>query len=398
MKATKAIVSTLALGACLSAALADPYGAPPDAKHAWAVHDDNRPPVKKITALPGKVPSDAKVLFDGSPESIAANWCDSKGAPTKWVVDENGDLISVRGAGYIFTKDKFSDVQLHVEWASPKKVEGFGQGRGNSGVFLMGNYEVQVLDSYETDSEAPGGDKNPNYSDGQAGAIYGQNPPLVNPCRAPGEFNSYDIIFHAPIIDTQGKVERPATVTVLFNGVVVQDHWLYDGPTGWRNRSTYARTRADTGLERADKMPIAFQDHGNPVHYRNVWVRELARPEDNVTHGDYYAKPAAVAAERAKTAAKLDAAFEAKWGKAPIAQKYIEALRVISYEANPARLARVAEYEKAYLAALQPLTKKNEMDSLGVRFFDVNMYLENLINAGTIAAPNAVLEKIKTLK
>lgn len=398
MKITKEVVSALALGATLCAALADPYGAPPDAKHAWAVHDDNRPPVKKITALPGKVPSDAKVLFDGSAESVAANWCDAKGNPTKWVVDENGDLISVRGAGYIFTKDKFADVQLHVEWASPKQVQGFGQGRGNSGVFLMGNYEIQVLDSYETDAEAPGGDKNPNYSDGQAGAVYGQNPPLVNPCRAPGEFNTYDIIFHAPIINAQGTVERPATVTVLFNGVVVQDHWLYDGPTGWRNRATYARTRADTGLERADKMPIAFQDHGNPVHYRNVWVRELSRPEDNVTHGDYYAKPEAVAAQRAQTAAKLDAAFDAKWGKAPIAQQYLEALRVISYEANSARLERVAQYEKAYLAALKPLTKKSEMDALGVRYFDVDMYLNNLIQAGTISAPNPVLEKINTLK
>ena len=399
MQMRKEILSFVAVGACLSAALADPFGAPPDAKHAWAVHDDNRPPVKKISALPGKAPSDAKVLFDGSAESLAANWCDSKGNPTKWVVDENGDLISVRGAGYIFTKDAFADVQLHVEWASPKKVEGFGQGRGNSGVFLMGNYEVQVLDSYETDADAPGGNKNPNYADGQAGAIYGQNPPLVNPCRAPGEFNSYDIIFHAPIFGEKGEVVRPATVTVLFNGVVVQDHWLYDGPTGYGARATYARTRADTGLERKDKMPIAFQDHGNPVHYRNVWVRELARPEDiNAAHGNYYAKPEAVAAQKAETAAKLDASFDANWGKAPVARQYAEALRIVVYEANEARLERLAKYEKAYLAKLAPMTTKDEANKLGVNCHVMSTYIQRCIDAGAISAPNAVVDKLATLK
>ena len=394
----KEVVSALALGASLTAAWADPFGAPPDAKHAWGVHDDNRPPVKKITALPGQVPSDAKVLFDGTPASIAANWCDSAGQPTKWIVDEAGDLISVRGAGYIFTKDKFSDFQLHVEWAAPKKVKGSGQGRGNSGVFLMGNYEIQVLDSYETDADAPGGNKNPNYSDGQAGAVYGQNPPLVNPCRAPGEFNTYDIVFHAPIEDAQGNVTRPATVTVLFNGVVVQDHWLFDGPTGWRGRSSYARKSGDTGLARTAKMPIAFQDHGNPVHYRNIWLRELLRPEDNVTHGTYYAKEADVAALREKTAEKLDAAFDAAWGQAPVARQYIEALRVVSYAANPERLARAAKLEKAYLKQLEPLTKKSEMDALGLWSRDVEMYLDELAQAGTIPADNAVLAKVRSLK
>ena len=129
-------------------AFADPFGAPPDAKHAWAVHDDNRPGVKKIVADGTKAPSDAIVLFDGSAESIAANWCDKKGEPTKWTVDENGDLISVRGAGYIFTKRKFASCQLHVEWASPKEAKGTGQSRGNSGVFLMGNYKSFMLFSF----------------------------------------------------------------------------------------------------------------------------------------------------------------------------------------------------------------------------------------------------------
>jgi len=304
------------------------YGDLPDAKHAWAVHDLNRPNPKKISAEAGAVPSDAKVLFDGSAASVAANWCDGKGGPTKWKVDEKGDLISVSGAGYIFTKGKFSDFQLHVEWAAPLPVQGKGQGRGNSGVFLMGNYEIQVLDSYETDPDAPGGNRNPNYADGQAGAVYGQNPPMVNPARAPGVFNSYDIVFHAPI-EEGGVILRPATVTVLFNGVVVQDHWLFDGPTGHRDRATYARTTSDSGLVRTAKMPIAFQDHGNPVHYRNVWIREIPRPEDNVTHGDYYARAAAVAECRRKTAAALYAKLEKPL--APTADNMLAMAEVISY-------------------------------------------------------------------
>jgi len=323
--------------------LAGVFGDTPDAKHAWAVHDANRPLPKKIEVKAKGVPSDAKVLFDGSAESVTANWCDSKGAPTKWKVDEKGDLISVRGAGYIFTKDKFSDFQLHVEWAAPLPVQGMGQGRGNSGVFLMGNYEIQVLDSYETDPDAPGGNKNPNYADGMAGAVYGQNPPLVNPSRAPGTFNSYDIVFHAPI-EEGGKILRPATVTVLFNGVVVQDHWLFDGPTGYRKRATYARTTSDSGLERTEKMPIAFQDHGNPVHYRNVWVRELPRPEANVTHGDYFAKPDAAMALRRETAAKLFAKIADP--KAPTARNVKALAEVISY-------ANEEPYAGAFNAALE---------------------------------------------
>lgn len=398
MKEQLKIGLAVVMGVCGGGLLADPFGAPPDARHAWAVHDDNRPGVKKITALPGGVPSDAKVLFDGSAESIERNWCDASGKPTRWTIDEQGELISVRGAGYIFTKDKFADFQLHVEWASPKKVEGMNQGRGNSGVFLMGNYEIQVLDSYETDPDAPGGNKNPNYSDGQAGAVYGQNPPLVNPCRAPGEFNSYDIIFHAPILDAQGGVVRPATVTVLFNGVVVQDHWLFDGPTGWRNRATYARTTADTGLKREEKMPIAFQDHGNPVHYRNVWIRELPRPEDNVTHGTYYAKVDKVMELRRATADKLDAEFDAKWGQEKLGRKMVEAWRVASYAATPERLARVQKLEADYLAAVKDMTRRDEVNALGIDHWNLNFYYNGLLSAGVITEDNAVLKKLRELK
>ena len=386
------------LGVCAGAVFADPFGAPPDAKHAWAVHDDYRPGVKKITSLPGKVPSDAKVLFDGSAKSISDNWCDSNGNPTKWTLDENGELISVRGAGYIFTKDKFSDFQLHVEWASPKHVEGMNQGRGNSGVFLMGNYEIQVLDSYETDPDAPGGNKNPNYSDGQAGAVYGQNPPLVNPCRAPGEFNSYDIVFHPPKFDADGKVLEPATITLFFNGVLVQDGWKYDGPTGYRKRSTYGRVKGDTGLARSDRMPLAFQDHGNPVHYRNVWIREIPRPSDNVTHGDYYAKPEAVLAQRAETAAKLDAAFDEVWANEPLGRRLVEAWRICSYEKTPSRMNRVKKLEREYLAAIKGMKRKDDIRKFGPGERELKFYFTNLVNFGVMEKEDPVLAAINALK
>jgi len=380
---------------------ADPYGAPPDANHAWGVHDDNRPPVKKITADAGKVPSDAKVLFDGSAESIAKNWCDAKGNPTKWTLDPNGELISVKGAGYIFTKERFSDFQLHVEWASPKVIDpnAKGQARGNSGVFMMGNYEIQVLDSYETDPDAPGGNKNPNYSDGQAGAAYGQNPPMVNPCRAPGVFNTYDIIFHAPIETADGVVTRPATITVLFNGVIVQDHWMFDGPTGFRARATYARMRADTGLKREAKMPIAFQDHGNPVHFRNVWIREIPRREDNVTHGNYYAKHDEVMKLRRETAKKLDAEFDAKWGKETnVARKLIEAWRAAGYAMSASRMARVNAIEKEYYAKIENAKTQEEAAKAGLDCWSMRTYYQELLKAELILPENPVLVKMLALQ
>jgi len=204
-------------------------------------------------------PSDAIVLFDGTEASVQANWTDTKGNPTQWKMVD-GALESVKRAGYIQTKQKFGSCQLHIEWAAPAKVEGKGQGRGNSGVFLMGQYEVQVLDSYE----------NQTYADGQAGALYGRSKPLVNASRKPGEWQSYDIIFHRPIFDEQGKVVRRATFTVLHNGVLIQDHVVLSGGTGWNGPHAATEYKAHP-----DKLPISLQDHGNPVRFRNVWIREL---------------------------------------------------------------------------------------------------------------------------
>ncbi|HVX14913.1 MAG TPA: DUF1080 domain-containing protein [Pirellulales bacterium] len=199
----------------------------------------------------GGPPSDALVLFDGSDLS---EW---NGAE-KWSIE--GGVATVRG-GSITTKRSFGSCQLHVEWAAPAKVEGDGQGRGNSGIYLMGHYEVQVLDSYE----------NVTYFDGQAGSLYKQWPPLVNVCRKPGEWQTYDIVFDAPKFDAQGKLLRPAYVTVLHNGVLIQNHSELLGTTAWDRAPAYE--------PHAAKLPIGIQDHGNPVRFRNIWIRELAEGE-----------------------------------------------------------------------------------------------------------------------
>jgi hypothetical protein len=269
------------------------YGDTPDARHAWAVHDRNRPNPVKVTAEPGLPPSDAIILFDGSEKSFG-NWCDKDGGPTKWKLVD-GTLESVKRAGYIYTKQAFGDCQLHLEWATPKKVEGVGQGRGNSGVFLMGSYEVQVLDSYETDpSKDP--NPNPNYADGQASAVYAENPPLVNASRKPGEWQTYDIVFHQPVWK-DGKMVWPGSVTVFHNGVLTQDHWEMEGLTTHCKRRPLA--------PHATKLPLGLQDHGNPVHFRNIWIREIPSRYANTTHGGPAANEKDVMALRNKIAKQL---------------------------------------------------------------------------------------------
>jgi len=223
--------------------------------------DPAKQPLPDIVT-PGKeasdAPCDAVVLFDGSAESFK-NWTDTKGEQTKWILKE-GAMEPTKKSGYIQTKQEFGSCQLHIEWATPKKVKGNDQGSGNSGVFLMGTYEIQILDSYE----------NITYADGQAGALYGRRKPLVNVCREPGQWQSYDIIFHRPIFDNDGKVLRKATFTVLHNGVLIQDHYVLSGGTGWRGSHC-----ASNYHPHADKLPLKLQDHGNPVRFCNIWIREL---------------------------------------------------------------------------------------------------------------------------
>ena len=225
----------------------------------WAVHDETRPRPKviqpgteSIADQPGKAPADALVLFDGKDLS---HWSDDAGGAPTWKVESG--YMEAAGGKNLVTKDAFGSCQLHVEWASPEKVEGTGQGRGNSGVYIMKNYEVQVLDSYE----------NETYADGQAAALYGQFPPLVNASRGPGKWQTYDIVFHRPQFDASGKVTKPATITVLHNGVLVQDHTEFRGKTSHKSPGVYSA--------HADKLPILLQFHGNPVRFRNIWIRHL---------------------------------------------------------------------------------------------------------------------------
>ncbi|MGH9332075.1 MAG: family 16 glycoside hydrolase [Vicinamibacterales bacterium] len=220
----------------------------------WRVHDGTRPqPAAVGTAgAPGAPPSDAQVLFGGSDLS---RWHNSRGEPAGWKIDDGAMVVTPR-AGDILTKEEFGDVQLHVEWAAPSAVSGDGQDRGNSGVFLMGRYEIQVLDSY----------RSPTYPDGQAAAIYGQFPPLVNATRPPGEWQVYDIIFTGPRFEG-GALATPAFVTVLHNGVAVHNHTALIGGTAHKVVGKY-----DPHPMRG---PIRLQDHGNPVRYRNIWVREI---------------------------------------------------------------------------------------------------------------------------
>ena len=202
----------------------------------------------------GAAPSDAIVLFDGSDLS---EWAAEEGGDATWRV-EDGSMTVVRGSGSIVSRRVFGDVQLHIEWRSPAEVRGEGQGRGNSGVYFMELYEIQVLDSYE----------NSTYSNGQAGAIYKQYIPLVNASRAPGEWQSYDIVFIAPRFNPDGTLLSPARMTAFHNGVLIQNHVELKGPTEWIGEPEYEA--------HADRAPILLQDHGNPVSYRNIWVRELA--------------------------------------------------------------------------------------------------------------------------
>jgi hypothetical protein len=220
---------------------------------SFKVHDGTRPQPRVVT--PGVAtapPSDAIVLFDGSG---IGGWMSVAGGDAGWKV-ENGYMEVVPGTGDIQTKEQLGNCQIHLEWAAPEVIKGESQGRGNSGVFLMGCYEIQVLDCYE----------NPTYPDGTTGGIYGQYPPLVNACRKPGEWQTYDILWCAPEFDGDTLV-KPAFVTVIHNGIVLHHHKELQGPTQHRALASYAAHPA--------KGPLRLQDHGDLVRYRNIWYREL---------------------------------------------------------------------------------------------------------------------------
>jgi len=227
----------------------------------WRVHDMDRPqppvvtPGSMVTRAPDTPPSDALVLFDGSSTD---EWVSAKdgSSPCPWELVAGDAMRVVPKSGDIQTRRTFRDIQLHLEWSAPTEIIGEGQGRGNSGVFLMGLYEVQVLDCFE----------NPTYPDGTTGALYGQQPALANACCKPGEWHHYDILWTAPRF-AFGKLVSPAAITVIHNGVVLHHHRELMGPTRHKVTTAYDG-EPETG-------PVKLQDHGDLVSFRNIWLREL---------------------------------------------------------------------------------------------------------------------------
>ncbi len=356
------------------------YGDPPDDCHPWCVHDQNRPQPRVVAPLPAsemetkaKAPADAVILFGGT-EACLSKWCSDKkpNEPTKWIV-KDGNMECVPKSGYVRTKEEFGDCQLHVEWAAPSKVEGDGQGRGNSGIFLLG-VEIQVLDSY----------KNPTYADGMACSMYGVNPPLANALRPPGEFQYIDITFHKPIYKDDECVQ-PGWVTVYCNGVLAQDRTQIEGPTGHR-----ARTKVGP---LADKGPLKLQDHGSPVRFRNIWYRPLpAAAAKGGVRGPLSAK--ATAAKRKELAASIrkDAA---KKGDNAVEQMLRRAESLV-YEKDDATSKKVEQTACAYAASLKQLSsgqlepKKDEVKKVG----DALKYLAKWNFVPADFGPKADVEKI----
>lgn len=202
-------------------------------------------------------PSDATILYNGN--GLGA-FQKKDGSAAGWKIDADGAVTDIKGAGDLITKEAFGNCQLHLEFREPAEVKGSGQARGNSGVYIMGKYEIQVLDSYN----------NSTYSNGQAGAVYKQHVPLVNASRKPGEWQAYDIVFTAPVFKENGDLESPARVTVIHNGVLIQNNVTILGPTDWVMKPVYKKHAA--------KLPLMLQDHGddgNPISYRNIWIRNL---------------------------------------------------------------------------------------------------------------------------
>ena len=310
------------------------------------------------------------ILFDGTDLS---KWeaDQGEGVPTKWVV-KNGAMECVPGSGYIRTKEKFGDCQLHVEWAAPTKVQGESQGRGNSGVFLMGLVEIQVLDNYN----------NPTYADGFAASVYGVNPPLANALRPPGEFQTYDIVFRRPVYK-DGKMLDPGYVTVFENGVLMQDHTRLEGGTGHM-------ARAKPG-QFPDAGPLKLQDHGNPVRYRNIWYRPL--PPRAVEGGtDGYLSTEATMAKRSEIAAMLrEKAEKLKDPANPVPEMLCLAESLV-YEHDDAAADRAKKLAEEYTAQIQQLpadkleAKKDELKHLR----DVCKYL-----AKSDVIPNDFEEKVQ---
>ncbi len=378
-----AVPAVLALAlAGYAGSVAEPfYGDPPDDHHPWGIHDPNRPLPKDVVPgtfsspqQPGKPPSDAIVLFDGTDLS---NWEADRGegGPSKWVVKE-GAMECTPGSGYIRSKARFGDCQLHVEWAAPKQVKGDGQGRGNSGIFLMGAVEIQVLDNYN----------NPTYADGYANAVYGVNPTMVNPLLPPGEFQVIDIVFRRPIYK-DGKPIDPGHVTVFCNGVLVQDHATLEGSTGHRSR-----TRPGPFPE---KGPLRLQDHGNPVSFRNIWYRELPpRAVEGGTDGPLSVE--ATMAKRKEIAASIrDDATKLKDPANPLPEM-LRLMESLAYDKDDATVQKVEQMAGQYVESLGKVPADELPSKKGAarRVYDAFQYLTRFKILPATFGPRVDLEKV----
>ena len=321
--------------------VAGPNGDRPDDRHAWAVHDENRPNPVEISAEEDEIPSDAVVLFDGTQKSIDEHWCDAKGNPTKWVL-KDGLFYCVPKSGMAYTKDMVEDCQLHVEFLVPDPP---GDGLGNSGVYVHGIYELQILHSYHNldqfHPEPPW--KHANYADGQLGAIYGQSAPIVNSARKAGKWQTYDIIFHPALWDGD-KLVAPATITAFLNGVLIQDEWKLEGPTFY-----IRRTKHDPKVETTLNRALALQDHGNPVPFRRIWMRRIPSRRANTVHGGDFFNPADAARLRADLAAKTLAKAHASDKPA---NKLVWLWESYMYERNDAVKAEIDALTPQYVARI----------------------------------------------
>ena len=357
------------------------YGDPPNDHHPWAIHDQNRPQPKLVTPgtfstpeQPGKPPSDAIILFDGKDLS---HWeADKPGnVETQWVI-KDGVMECTTGSGYVRTKDQIGDCQLHVEWAAPKEAKGDSQGRGNSGIFLEGAVEIQVLDNYN----------NETYADGFAAAVYGVNPPAANPLHAPGQWQVVDIVYRRPIYK-DGKCLDPGYITVFINGVLVQDHTQLEGSTGHKKRTKPGAF--------PDKGPLKLQDHGNPVRYRNIWYRELPlRAVEGGTDGPLSAE--ATLAKRKELAATIRQSAAKLKNPADPLPELLRLAESLVYEADAATAQKVEQMATQYLDSV----KKLPADKMGSKKDDVKrlnsalQYCTKLNILPATFAPKAEVEKI----
>ena len=322
------------VSAAAAAAMAEPSGDRPDATHSWAVHDVNRPDPVRVQVTPNGVPSDATVLFDGTEASVAKHWRSADGSASKWAV-KDGAFVCTPGSGSAQTAEKYGDCQLHVEFMTPKDDL---YGWGNSGVLFMGEYEIQILDSSAVEpSKSPF--KPANYADGQAGAVYGQNPPLVQPCRKPGEWQTYDIVFHPPRRD-EARLVDPGSVTVFLNGVLVQDDFPFQGRTTWCRRLPHSeKTEGE----------LCLQDHGHPVPFRNIWIRRIPSRLADTVNGGPGVRRGDVARLRHELALQsLDFAEKTD----DPAERFIRLWESFCYEPDEKVQKRIAPATKELLAAL----------------------------------------------